>query len=343
MVVKSIKYIVFFLISLCCALLFIEIYFQKAEIYPMSTVRYDTILGLALYPNKKLVDFEEGFYLGKINAIGYLGPDYPIKKSPEKIRIALLGDSYVQGHQVFDRHHFRTLLEDTLNAIFNNKVEVLNFGRGGFVVHDSYCYYKNFVTTFNPDVILFIIGPNDFGTNMTNVMLPSCELSGDSIKIKYDFNSTTAFKNRLHGEFYRGKSVMLRLITKCKEIKNTGLLFPVLLGKLYFHATSGENKQVAPFKLSEKHRIILRTMGKDPRIVFVLRDTLPQDAINEIKETHAPIIDCSGALNKLIQEGIDPYYWKVSRKRGHLNHLGHRVFTAEIVKELCVILNNKSN
>ena len=62
-------------------------------------------------------------------------------KSANVLRIALIGDSYIEGFQLFERHHFKTYLEQKLSQKLKKKVEVLNFGIGGADLRGMYLRY----------------------------------------------------------------------------------------------------------------------------------------------------------------------------------------------------------
>ena len=84
-------------------------------------------LGFVYSPDQDFVMFTEGFNIGHVNKDGFIGEDIETKKPNGTIRIALLGDSYVQGLHLFNRDHLSTILEDELKALTNKKVEVLKF------------------------------------------------------------------------------------------------------------------------------------------------------------------------------------------------------------------------
>ena len=125
----------------CCAffsiIIVLELFIQNSGVGNLSISENDRQNGQVLKKNTNIIYFNEGFYIGKTNKYGYYGPDYDTIKSEGSLRIALIGDSYVEGHQVFDRNHFRCLLEKNLNDSLNKKVEVLNFGMSGFNLNDN--------------------------------------------------------------------------------------------------------------------------------------------------------------------------------------------------------------
>ncbi|MGB3468422.1 MAG: SGNH/GDSL hydrolase family protein [Cyclobacteriaceae bacterium] len=98
------------------------------------------------------------------NALGLKGPEL---RDSSKYRIALIGDSYVEGygksnHQIFP--HF-------LDSLTGEEVEILNFGTsGGFGTVNEVALYENFARHFKPDlVILFYLNYNDVHDNLNAI------------------------------------------------------------------------------------------------------------------------------------------------------------------------------
>ena len=118
----------------------------------------------------------------EVNTFGYLGPGYPAEKPANTIRIALIGDSYVAGLQLFERHHFRARLERELSAATGERIEVLNFGIGGIDFRGMYAMYEGKVLRYQPDLVLFFVTKRDFQTKDT-LPAPGVVLNGKSLDI----------------------------------------------------------------------------------------------------------------------------------------------------------------
>ena len=139
-------------------------------------------------PNALWSGYKEGLALSKVNELGYLGPAYPKEKDNKScFRIGLIGDSYVQGVQAHYPYHFRDILEKKLNQkIHDKRIEVLNFGRSSFVLQDMYCYIKNFVSSYDVDMLIVFLSNGDFTDNSKDPLLPKCSNSGDSIHLLFE-------------------------------------------------------------------------------------------------------------------------------------------------------------
>ena len=82
----------------------------------------------------------------------------------DKPKIALIGDSYVEGYGVANEHTISANLE----SIFDYQIEVLNFGTsGGFGNAHAVSLYENFAREFDPDIVMvFFLSYNDLYDNL---------------------------------------------------------------------------------------------------------------------------------------------------------------------------------
>ena len=115
-------------------------------------------------PDKYYVDY-------RFNAMGCRGRDYSIPRSPEGMRILILGDSLALGAGVRQADTLASQLESLLNngspreeALSGNEMigqEVINCGVGGYGTHDAARFYENIVSKYEPDVVLLVMAPDD--------------------------------------------------------------------------------------------------------------------------------------------------------------------------------------
>ena len=82
-------------------------------------------------------------------------------------------------------------------------------------------------------------------------------------------------------------------------------------------------------QVDEVTKRIVNSMNAQ-EVLFVNRDTLQFS--NSFKDLliqkRIDVIDLGPGLKSLTDEGRDPYYWNVTKKRGHWNHDAHQ-FVAE--------------
>ncbi|MCF8367429.1 MAG: SGNH/GDSL hydrolase family protein [Bacteroidales bacterium] len=325
------KKILWFLLSFIITLGIIEIYFRLAEIAMVSTTDYDPEIGRTKRGGLNYTFFNEGFSIGRFSDYGYLGPTYPPEKKNGIKRIALIGDSFVEGYQVFDRNHFRAIMEEELNKD-HDSVEVLNFGRSGFDFADMYIYYERFVKKFDPDISIFFLNKNDLKCEQTDILTPRLNINNDSLFISNKeipqsylstFNTTKLLTQNI---------VLFQLMNSCRKLISSGQLYPKIFDKfysiLYKSDIVGSNHKLA-YYIDEKSFLILKNIGKDKNTRNIIVNTDPlglQDfVIDSAYTNNLNYIDIRKILEPQMELGNDPYYWESTGKRGHWNNNSHNL------------------
>lgn len=119
---------------------------------------------LILNPNKKIhirsVCFQNDV---KTNSLGFHSREYSLEKPTEVFRIAIIGDSFIEAMQVPLEKTVASLLEQKLNSIASRsyKYEVIPFGISSHGTYKSILYYENYVSQFNPDLVIEAMALND--------------------------------------------------------------------------------------------------------------------------------------------------------------------------------------
>ncbi|GEM_PF-2533892 len=128
--------------------------------------RYDPVLGLALIPNKDVIH-SRGCFVGEVrtNRWGMRDRDRSIAKKPGEYRIALMGDSVVEGVQVKPDQVMNIRMEKLLAGEGYPNSEVLNFGLGAIGTTQEYIMYKTRVRRFHPDLVVLMFVDNDVMNN----------------------------------------------------------------------------------------------------------------------------------------------------------------------------------
>lgn len=99
----------------------------------------------------------------QFNSEGFRDKEHRIDKEKDVLRIAVMGDSFVEGLQVNRGNLFTTILENDLNE--TRKTEVMNFGVSSFGTTNEYWTYKTYVKKYKPDYIVIAFYINDFIDN----------------------------------------------------------------------------------------------------------------------------------------------------------------------------------
>lgn len=348
---KYLKQFFGFTIGFLITLALLELFIQLAEVNALNNEKQDKLLGSRLNPSSNFLYFNEGFSVGKVNEYGYYGPSYPRTKDANVERIALIGDSYVEGVQVFERNHFRNKLENLLNQVNNssNSYQVLNFGRSGFNLNDAYCYYENFVKQFNPTVKLIFVSPGDLVNRGPIASRPYALLQNEDIVIDYGFSKSEKYKFKESTAAFRGKSVILGYLVKTLELIRTDNYKYILFGKF---SSIGEGTERKTKKEKKKEilsyitkKIILKLRNQD--FIFVVHtettindyDYLVKDFLEFSKDNKVKVINLSPLFESLKTNTINYNYWPVTNKKGHFNQRGHN----EIAKFLYEMINKSKN
>jgi hypothetical protein len=311
----------------------IEIFFRLSEVFLPSIVYDDPKLGILRTPNSRILSLNEGFGMGYVNEYGYLGPGYPKEKDDNTLRIALIGASMVQGLELFDRRHFRKLLEDKLSEITRKKVEVLNFGRGGIDLRGIYTTYKYLAAEFNPDINIIFTGLAAY-IGKDDKLGPEYTLKNDSLIIDYSFADSSEFKKRMKFKFLRFTSVG-NLLKRGYEFYTLGSPAKFILGSLY-QDPSLDPANVLHVDLNAKdefyeiNKAILEDLGETNRNngtlnIIVMTDVYPTYCDGIIHNAGLPMLNLGEELAKRMQSGESVDYWKATNLTGHWNHHGHEV------------------
>lgn len=337
---KIIYKIFLFGISFLLSFLILEFFISTTHIVDKSLNEVYSDIGRGRLANKAYVMFNEGFSIGHFNSFRYMGPSYPPEKKENTIRIALLGDSYVEGFQVFDRDHFRRILEDELSKKLKMNVEVLNFGRSGFDLGDMYAYNQTFVKEFNPDISLYFLSNVDLTPLFTDPLRMKVRLKNDSLVIVKEYPENYI---RLYNKtkiLIQYSSIFNMLNNGFKSVKER-TIGPILLDKFYpnIHRTENENIEHNSVHITEITQKIVQNLNPIKDIV-INRDSeaLNNEFVSEIARNSILLINLSDTIDILKKSGIDPNYWKATKKEGHWNQQGHLAVGEFLAERLLQII-----
>lgn len=161
------------------ALLMIEIGLRVLGFsYPITTERDDN-RGYTYISNFEWYHTSEGYAHIRTNKYGFRDINWALEKPAQTVRIAVLGDSFVEGNQVAKGKRLTELLQSRLEsqATFDgHKIEVMNFGMSGYGTAQELMTFRHEVKKFKPDyVIVGLLTGNDIRNN-------SEKLEGDAIR-----------------------------------------------------------------------------------------------------------------------------------------------------------------
>lgn len=317
-----------FVAGLLLVLVLIEGYLRWAGISERSDVSYIAGQGKMLRPNQKMIRQSEGFAITQSNAHKHLGPDHPVDKPKNALRIALLGDSFIEGYQVWDRDHLRSVLEKEMATRLSDSlsIEVLNCGRSNFDLGNMYAYSQLFTNSFSPDYSLFFLSRDDLSLEYEDPLLPSTYVENGELLIQSNANPTYLSKYQYMSPFLQ-HSHLFFFLNKVRHRLKTGNLLAILGGRP--DSDSVPKKQateaIAATELSSDTYRILENMHTQA-YVLVWRDhrPIPPALVEWLNQHQMPFINLSPLLVTRKKEGKNPFYWPGSKTYGHWNPDTHK-------------------
>lgn len=141
--------------------------FALAGIGEQEFLELNKELGFAPMPNKKVTWRKEGFGIHIYNQAGIPDTQATADKPANTLRIAVLGDSMVQGLEVKPEENFQQLTESALNtksAKTGNSLryQFINFGVSNYTLGQSYVQLKEKVLAYHPDLVIVCSRPDSF-------------------------------------------------------------------------------------------------------------------------------------------------------------------------------------
>jgi lysophospholipase L1-like esterase len=124
----------------------------------------------------------------RINAQGWNSsyPNYSVTKSPKKFRIAIIGDSYVEGLQV---PYDRSLAEELEKDLGSQRTETLRFGISGAPLSQYLYMLEKEVLSYSPDCVIIVLIHNDFDESF---LFKKGRYTSSFMKVKLDQGKVTA-------------------------------------------------------------------------------------------------------------------------------------------------------
>lgn len=136
-----------------------------------------------------------------INSGGWRDEEWDFEKPEGTIRIAIIGDSYVEALQVDQEQMVGKVLEDILNREDERNYEVLSFGMSGFDAAQAYEALRLRVIEYDPDIVLWYFLPwNDLQDSVREIRdlpwKPYYHLVDGELVIDDSFRDFVYYENR---------------------------------------------------------------------------------------------------------------------------------------------------
>jgi len=196
------KYIVWQLI----ALLVVEMVLACAGLGEEELFAIDKELGMTHMTDKSVTWRKEGYARSYLNWDGLRECDVSLAKPPGTYRVALLGDSMVEGLQVPLEETFGQRLQKELTKKLGRPVQVINFGTSGYSTVQEALLMKRKVFRYAPDMVLLGYDARDMFENwstpdqsLANVRPYALKLPGQKLVI--DNSSVTTWLKTPRAKF----------------------------------------------------------------------------------------------------------------------------------------------
>jgi hypothetical protein len=194
--------LVFFGLLFGC--LFAEIALRVAGYSYPEFYQPDDSRGYALRPNMDGWYRKEGAAYIKINSDGLRDREHEKAKSPDTIRIAVIGDSYPEALPVPLEEAFWSVMASKLeqcNTFGGKKVEVLNFGVSGYGTAQELITLRERVWAYSPDLVMLTVTTNnDVSDNLRRLkktdQVPYFSYRDGKITPDNSFKETSTFRWR---------------------------------------------------------------------------------------------------------------------------------------------------
>ncbi len=185
----------------------------------------DAVRGGALRPGASGWYRQEGGAYVQINSDGLRDVEHAVGKPAGVFRIAVLGDSYAEALQVPLERTFWHVLGQRLRAGCRRRVEVMNFGVGGYGTGQEWLTLTGAVWKYRPDLVMlaFLTG-NDVRDNLRELnpvgMRPYFDMRNGRLVTDRSFRSLVARRDSLVWRFYhavRARSRLVQLAARAKD------------------------------------------------------------------------------------------------------------------------------
>ena len=173
---------------------------------------------------------KEGAAEIRTNSAGFRDREHTLQKPNDVIRVAVLGDSYIEAFQVSQGEMFGSVLEEELNSRQfggDRKVKVLSFGVSGYGTAQELLMLRHHVWQFAPDIVLLAFLPaNDLRNNSSRLesqkLRPVFEIVDDKLVLDSSFRKDPQYLFAMSDSFRTktwliNSSRVLQLIQSIRE------------------------------------------------------------------------------------------------------------------------------
>jgi hypothetical protein len=344
---KIVRQLFLFSVAFALTLALCEVFIQVTHLASVSSTDLYDDIGRGRRKNLDYVYFNEGFGVGTFNEYRYIGEANPPEKKPKTIRVVLLGDSYVESFQVFERDYFGNIAERMLEKQYPQyRFEFLNFGRSGFDITNVYAYQKTFAEQFNPDYIFYMVCQDDLDPKYSDPLRPKTVVENDSLQVSFAFSpqEVEMFEKT---KFLTQNSTIFNMINNGRKRTEQEPAMSIILEKVYYWFNDIPERKEPETPADYQPPVVTQKIVKslDPsKVIVVNRDKkeLAPSFVNLVKGEGLQYLDLSHAFDSSRTRGVDPIEWHVTKKRGHWNLSGHRIVARQLANHVSAMMKESN-
>lgn len=180
----------------------------------------DELLGYRYAPHAPYWNrLEGGRSSGLMNNFGWRDVDWTLEKPPGILRVAVIGDSYVEAFQVELPETFPKIAERQLERR-GRKVQVMSFAQSGFTTTEELLVLQRDVLPFQPDLVVLFFFPYNDIRDVSKALAPdalrpffSLDPNGELV-LDTSFNRTWAFRLRRWINPVKRRSALVSLLVE---------------------------------------------------------------------------------------------------------------------------------
>jgi hypothetical protein len=220
---RGARNILFIFLVFCAFLLALEMTLRATHLFgaSISPAQPCPILGWRYSPGHTYWFFKENDHpiTGRMNRYGWRDKEWS-EDPGDGYRVAVLGDSYVEGVQVESERTFEALTEQRLREAHHGKVELMNFGRSAATQTEELLILQDSVDRFSPDMVILCFNPhNDIRdvarTTAANAGRPFFNVAPDGkLVLDVSFRHTRRYRLRVAINHLRRHSALVSLLSE---------------------------------------------------------------------------------------------------------------------------------
>jgi hypothetical protein len=154
----------------------------------------------------------------RTNSFGMPGKEYSIIKQQNVFRIALLGDSFVEGFSTREEDSIAVMLEEHMNESAAGKIEVLNFGCSSFSPSLEYYLLQRFVEKFSPDMVVLLFHVTDVSNDWEYEKYKVLDKNGRTVGINGHTDKGGLYTTLEKSVFLRAVVQKIKLIKRLRRL-----------------------------------------------------------------------------------------------------------------------------